>query len=445
MTVYALSSGGGRAGIAIVRISGERTGAAIAALTGSPPPVPRRATLVSFHSPIDDETIDRGILVWYPGPHSFTGEDVAEVHVHGGTAVVSAILGALSEIPGLRPAEAGEFTRIAFEHGKFDLTQAEAVADLVNAETAAQRRQARRQLDGALGSLYEGWREDLVRCLAHIEAFIDFPDEDIPSDVEVEILQKLATIAAAIHRHLDDQRRGERLRDGFYVVIIGAPNVGKSSLLNCLAQRDAAIIAATAGTTRDVIEVRLDLGGFPITLADTAGLRESHDDIEIQGVGRTRQRASDADVKLAVFSADMLDDPDSYTRALIDDTTLVVVNKIDLVRLGADTQIEGHSVVGVSANTGENIDTLTDRLIDVVGARYTPSAAPVISRQRHRQALVSCVGGLVAAQEQLANKLPIELAAEDLRIAVRALGRITGRVDIEDILDVVFADFCIGK
>ena len=445
MTVFALSSGGGRAGIAIVRVSGDRTGIVIEALTGLPPPPARRATLVNFRNPIDDEIIDRGILLWYPSPHSFTGEDVAELHVHGGVAVVSAILAALGEIPGLRPAEAGEFTRIAFEHGKFDLTQAEAIADLVNAETVAQRRQARRQLDGELGSLYENWRADLVSCLAHLEAFIDFPDEDLPPYIETRISERLVTTTKAIQTHLDDHRRGERLREGFYVVIIGAPNVGKSSLLNCLAQRDAAIIAATAGTTRDVIEVRLDVGGFPITLADTAGLRDATDDVESQGVSRTRESARNADLKLAIFSMERLDLPDPYTTDLIDDSTIVVVNKIDLHKLVEGVQIEGRSVIGVSARTGENIDVLMDRLIEVIGSRYTPSAAPVITRQRHRQALACCVDGLERARDQLANKVPIELAAEDLRLAVRSLGRITGRVDIEDILDVVFADFCIGK
>lgn len=445
MTIYALASGGGRSGIAVIRVSGPQTSAAVEALTGAPPTRPRFAVLAKILDPRTNEVIDRGILLWFPGPHSFTGEDVAEFHIHGGIAVIAAVLEALSRIPDLRAAEPGEFTRIAFQNGKFDLTQAEAIADLVNAETAAQRRQARSQLDGHLGSLYENWREDLVGCLAHIEAFIDFPEEDLPTGMEVQIVDRLAALDTAIQNHLDDERRGERLREGFYVAIIGAPNVGKSSLLNCLAQRDAAITATTAGTTRDVVEVRLDLGGFPITLADTAGLHDAKDDIELQGVHRARDRARDADLVLAVFEADALERPDAQTCELIDDATVVVANKIDLCPLPEQSRICDRPVLGVSARTSENIELLADHLTAAINARYTPSAAPVITKLRHRDALADCVSALTEARNQLVAKGPIELAAEDLRIGVRSLGRITGCVDIEDILDVVFAEFCIGK
>ena len=445
MTIFALSSGGGRAGVAVVRISGARSGAAIEAITDSHPPPPRQATYTRFWDPSRHETIDHGILLWFPRPHSYTGEDVAELHVHGGTAVVSAVLSALAAVPGLRPAEPGEFTRRAFENGKFDLTQSEAIADLVNAETEAQRRQALRQLDGTLGELYERWREVLLNQLAHIEVFIDFPDEDIPADIETGIAESVAQIVDEVRNHLDDDRRGERLRAGFYVAILGAPNVGKSSLLNCLAQRDAAIVAETLGTTRDVIEIHLDLDGYPITVADTAGLRLTTDDVESEGVRRSHARARTADLKIAMFSAETLREPDRHTADLVDEATIVVINKIDLFGKLDPVSISGHEAICISVKTGENLDSLTNRLALEIEKRFSPTAAPSITRQRHRQALVGCVDSLIRALEQFGREGRSELAAEDLRLAVRSLGSITGVVDIEDLLDIVFADFCIGK
>ena len=255
-------------------------------LTGTPPGPPRQAITARIRAPDSDETIDQGLVLWFPGPHSFTGEDVAEFHVHGGRAVVAALIDALAGLPGLRPAEPGEFTRRAFENGKLDLTQVEGLADLINAETAAQRRQALRQLDGALGALYDDWRERSSRALAHFEAAIDFPDENLPDGVHDVALHNILGIKNAILQHLDDNQRGERLRDGIYVAIVGAPNVGKSSLLNLLVRREAAIVSAVAGTTRDVIEVHLDLAGYPAIVADTAGLRDTGDEIETEGVRR---------------------------------------------------------------------------------------------------------------------------------------------------------------
>ena len=407
--------------------------------------MPRRAVVTTFRDPRSGETIDRGITLWFPAPSSYTGEDVAELHVHGGPAVVTAILTALATIEGLRPAEAGEFSRRAFENGKLDLTQVEALADLVAAETEAQRRQAQRQLEGALGALYDAWRERLVGALAHLEAHIDFPDQDLPPDLIATLQADIRAVAAAIARHLDDARRGERLREGFQVAIVGAPNVGKSSLLNRLGRREAAIVNASAGTTRDVIEVGLDIGGFPVTLADTAGLRDGVDEIESEGVRRTEARAGSADLKLALFAAPQLDPPDWRTLKMIDDDTIVLVNKIDLAELSPDLTLGGREVVGVSAKTGQNITAVVDRLAAEIGARYAPSAAPAITRERHRLALVACAEALARCLGQFDRLAPVELAAEDVRLAVRALGRITGAVDVEDILDIVFADFCIGK
>ena len=445
MTIFALASGGGRSGIAVVRVSGERSVAVVEALSGKKPPAPRVAKAETFRNPFDGEIIDRGILLWFPAPKSYTGEDVAEFQIHGGPAVVAALLAALNGVDGLRPAVPGEFTRRAFENGKLDLTQVEGLADLVAAETEAQRRQSQRQLDGALGGLYDSWREKLVRALAHLEAYIDFPEEEIPCDTVGGIRKEIESIIVEIQLHIDDNHRGERLRNGFYVAIIGAPNVGKSSLLNRLSRRDAAIVSATAGTTRDIIEVSLDIGGYPVTLADTAGLRQSRDEIEAEGIRRTEERAHAADLKLAMFSAPELDSPGVLMSSIIDEDTLVVVNKCDLGQVADAMEIAGHEVLGVSALSGTNIDMLMERLEDEIARRYAPSSAPAITRDRHRVALIECLNAIERARNELTAGQAAELAAEDLRLAIRALGRITGIVDIEEILDVVFKDFCIGK
>ncbi|MBL6941160.1 MAG: tRNA uridine-5-carboxymethylaminomethyl(34) synthesis GTPase MnmE, partial [Rhodospirillales bacterium] len=307
-TIFALASGAGRAGIAVIRLSGPAAGKALERLSGGGLPVPRQATRTSFQCPKNQDTVlDDGLALWFPAPASFTGEDVAELHIHGGPAVIGAIVSALAGLPGLRPAEAGEFSRRAFENGKFDLTAAEGLADLIDAETDAQRRQAQRQSRGELGRLYDNWAERLIRAQALSEADIDFSDEDIPDDLIGEALAIAAELDQEIAAHLDDGHRGERLRAGLYLAIVGPPNAGKSSLLNRLAKRDAAIVSDIAGTTRDVIDVHLDLGGYPVIVADTAGLREARDSIETEGVRRARERAGDADMKLAVFDATDLD------------------------------------------------------------------------------------------------------------------------------------------
>jgi tRNA modification GTPase len=406
-TIYALSSGAGPAGVAVIRLSGPDAGPALLRLTGRDAlPVARRALLSALKSPDGGERIDDGLVLWFPAPYSYTGEDAAELHVHGGPAVVAAALAALGGISGLRVAEPGEFTRRAFLNGKMDLTAAEGVADLVAAETDAQRRQALRQAEGELGRLYDGWRDGATRVLAHFEAYIDFPDEELPEDVVNAIGHDISSLVDTISQHIDDGHRGERLRHGLDIAIVGPPNAGKSSLLNRLARRDAAIVAETAGTTRDVIEVAMDLGGYPVTLADTAGLRAAEGPIEEEGVRRARKRAEAADLRILVLDGG---DP-----------------------LG---------VWPISATTGEGLDALLDRLEAAVSERIGLTGQPAITRARHREALEDCLAALRRAQ---AAALP-ELAAEDLRLAVRALGRITGRVDVEDLLDVIFRDFCIGK
>ena len=451
-TIFAVSSGAGRAGVAVLRLSGAGAGAALRALAGRLPP-PRQASLARLRDPADGETIDRGLILWFPAPASFTGEDVAELHVHGGRAVVAAAIGVLERIPGLRPAEAGEFTRRAFDNGKLDLSEVEGLADLINAETEAQRRQAERQLGGLLGRLTEEWRQSLVGSLAHLEASIDFADEDLAPGVGVKALleavkHNIWCLEEVIAQYIDDSHRGERLRHGLAVTIVGAPNVGKSSLLNALARREAAIVSAVAGTTRDVIEVRLDLDGYPVILADTAGLREDapggdpHGGIEAEGIRRTRAQVSASDLKLAVFDIRTARDPDPATAALVDGDTVVVLNKQDLASAWGLEEVCGRPALPISALTGAGLTALEQALGREVAERLGDAAeVPVFSRARHRRALQDCVSALQRAK---AAPLP-ELAAEDLRLAVRALGRIAGTVDVEDILDVVFRDFCIGK
>jgi tRNA modification GTPase len=442
-TIFAPASGRGPAGIAVIRISGPAAAAALTRLTGLADPAPRRAMRVRIR---DDhgETIDIGLALWFPRPASFTGEDVAELHVHGGRAVVAGVLEALAAVEGLRPAEPGEFTRRAFENDKLDLTAAEAIADLVNAETTAQRRQAVRQMQGELGRLYDGWRERLIRLLAHQEALIDFADEDLPPETGERVGAEVAALAAELARHLADDRRGERLREGFRLAIVGPPNAGKSSLLNVLARREAAIVAATPGTTRDVIEVHLDLAGYPVLVSDTAGLREASEAIESEGVRRSFLAAEQADLKLAVFDGAVLPEIDARTAALVDAETLVVVNKSDIVAVGAALVVNGVTAIPISAMTGAGISGLLTRLEVEVARRWGAGGGVALTRVRHRQALERCALSLdrVAA---VGAAGAWEMVAEDLRLAARELGRITGRVDVEEILDVIFRDFCIGK
>ena len=432
-TIYALSTAPGRAGIAIVRLSGPESAAALVALAGRVPP-PRRATLARFRDG-DGDTIDQGIALYFPAPESVTGEDVAELHLHGSRAVLAAVFGALARL-GLRLAEPGEFTRRGFLNGKLDLAAAEGLADLIAAETAAQRRQALRQLEGELGRTTEAWREQLLQMQAKLEAAIDFPDEDLPPGLWENSRRDAALLAAEIQKFLADDRRGERLREGLSVAILGPPNAGKSSLMNALARREVAITAATAGTTRDVIEVALDLEGYPVVLADTAGLRASSDAVEEEGVKRARARAARADLKLIVVDAN---NPDEIfaIRDLVDDDAIVVSNKIDLMPAGTPAP----KGFGLSVKTGAGMDKLIAALGAAVAQRLAPSGAAIVTRVRHRAALEECLAALGRFGDA---RLP-ELAAEDLRAAARSLGRITGRVDVEDMLDRLFAQFCIGK
>lgn len=447
-TIYALATAPGRAGVAVLRLSGPAAAAALRALAGDVPAA-RVARRMVFRDPGSGEAIDDGLALFFPAPRSLTGEDVAELQVHGSRAVTAGLVECLGRMAGLRPAEPGEFTRRAFLNGKLDLTAAEGLADLVAAETAAQRRQALRQLGGELGRIYEGWRARLLRAQAQLEAEIDFPEEDLPEALWKRVRAEVACLAREIAAHLADGRRGERLRDGVSVAIIGPPNAGKSSLMNALARRDVAITSAIAGTTRDVIEIDLDLGGYPVRLADTAGLRAAGDLVEEEGVRRARARAEGADLRLVLVDATRPDEA-AEVRGLFGRDTLLVVNKIDLVpggrvawvddELGADAPEAGPAIL-LSVATGEGMAALLARLEAAVAMRASSGGAALVTRARHRAALEEAL----AALERFAGAALPELAAEDLRGAVRALGRITGRVDVEDMLDVIFREFCIGK
>lgn len=432
-TIFALSSGPPPAGVAVVRISGPQVLSALQSLIDSLPE-PRVATLRSIRG--RDSVIDRGLVLFFPAPASFTGEDVAELHLHGGRAVVAALLGELSALHGLRPAEPGEFTRRAFANGRMDLTQVEGVADLLAAETEAQRRQALRQADGALGALYENWRERLVRARALIEAELDFPDEeDVPGSVSVQVWDEVRALRQGMVNHIGD-RRGERIRDGAEIVVLGPPNAGKSSLVNAIARRDVAIVTPEPGTTRDLIEVRLDLGGHAATLVDTAGIREATGAVEREGIRRAEARAADADIVL--WLADVTSPSPAPPGAIR------VGTKLDLIDSEAErAPIAAGYDIALSTLTGAGVGELLALLTARLDALLPASEAPLVTRARHRAALVATVAAIDDALA--ADGRPLELRAEDLRRAGDSLGRITGRIDVEDLLDVIFREFCIGK
>ncbi|MEQ8319591.1 MAG: tRNA uridine-5-carboxymethylaminomethyl(34) synthesis GTPase MnmE [Rhodospirillales bacterium] len=450
-TIFALATAPGRAGIAVVRVSGPGAGPALLSLAPGlsalpPPRLATRAILYASESNLSQgldrqaDKIDDALVLWFPGPASFTGEDVVEFHIHGGHAVLDSLLTSLAGCKGLVPAGPGDFSRRAFENGKKDLTAVEAIADLVDAETMAQRRQALAQMGGALAARYDGWRERLVRSMAFAEASIDFAEEDIPDDLARQSIAILRTLTNEIDSHLADDGIGERIRTGFRIALTGAPNVGKSSLLNALAKRDVAIVSDIAGTTRDVIEVPLDLGGYAAILVDTAGIRDSDDTIEQEGVRRARDQAASADLRIHMLTPDSAPfDEDA------DERTLVVCNKADLLD---DTVSASQSApLRISVKTGAGLADLiiemTSRIKQQV-TRTATSAAP-LTRARHRRALEDCLAALRRAIGAAESGADEEMMAEDMRLAAQALGRITGRVDVEELLDRIFRDFCIGK
>ena len=426
-TIFAIASGAGRAAIAVMRLSGALCHDALAALCDGRVPEPRHASLRRLRD-AGGSVLDQAMVLWLPGPGTYTGEDSAEFFLHGGRAVTDGVAMGLVAL-GLRPAEPGEFTRRAFLNGRMDLVEAEAVHDLIAAETEAQRHQALRQLDGDLGRVYRHWSDRLRFMLAQQEALIDFPDEDLPPEVESELAATLDSLRTEIAAHLNDARRGEKLREGLVFAITGPPNVGKSSLINALAERDVAIVSPAPGTTRDALETRVVLGGVPVTLVDTAGLRETTDAIEAEGVRRALARAKEADLVIEV--SDSWVDVANATPS----TVILVANKSDLGNPAPAGAIR------ISALTGDGLDVLRDRLAAAARALTETSGPPPLTRARHRAALLEAVERLHGAAE---TTLP-ELRGEDLRLALRALGRITGHVGVEDILDTLFRQFCIGK
>lgn len=448
-TIFALSSGRAPSAIAVVRVSGSQAGAALTTLAGKLP-APRQASRRLLH---DDggQPIDDAVVLWFPGPGSATGEDIAEFHIHGGRAVLSTLLSEISLIPNTRAAEPGEFTRRAFENGKLDLTEAEGLDDLIHADTDRQRRQALRQLQGLLGDRARDWRERIIEASALIEAGIDFSDEgDVPAELRAPAVKAIKALHDEIAKVLAAQGHSERLRDGMVVAIAGEPNVGKSTLMNQLARREVAIVSPHAGTTRDVIEVQLDLDGYPVTVIDTAGIRETDDPVEQEGVRRARARADDADLVLWLVEAEQAVDPDAV-RSLrrsgegedrSDGSVWIVRNKIDL-RGGGDGDVTPCREFGISASRGDGIPELVEALVKFAAEFFGASEGAVVTRARQRDLLSRASDSLRRSLELVEDGE--ELAAEELRAAAYALGRLLGRVDVEDVLGAIFQKFCIGK
>ena len=440
-TIFALSSGRPPVAVAVIRVSGPQASAALETLAGRVPE-PRRALLARLRDRPGGDVLDEAICLWFPAPKSETGEDVAEFQVHGGRAVIAAVLDALGRIDGLRPAEPGEFTRRAFENGRLDLTAVEGLADLIFADTEAQRRQAYRQLAGTLGKRVENWRTRLIEAQALVEAGIDFSDEgDVPQRLLEPALEAARALRDEIAATLADDKRGERLRDGLVVAIAGPPNAGKSSLLNRLARRDVAIVTPHAGTTRDVIEVHLDLQGYPVTLMDTAGIRDTRDPVELEGVRRARERAGAADLVLWVTDATV--GMGAAGEEVAPAPVWQVRNKIDLVPSSAKPCSASAGTFPVSALTGAGLAELIAALARYAGTALEGAEASLVTRERHRSALRRTVAALDRALEEDPGRE--DIVAEELRLAARELGRLTGRIDVEDVLDAIFRDFCIGK
>ncbi|MCJ8737847.1 hypothetical protein PDJAM_G00028810 [Pangasius djambal] len=470
-TIFALSSGRGRCGVAVVRVSGPDAAGALRALTGLKRALsPRTALLRNITHPTSKELLDRGLVLWFPGPHSFTGEDSAEFHIHGGPAVISGVLQALGSLRGLRPAEAGEFTRRAFHAGKLDLTEVEGLGDLIHAETEAQRRQALRQMAGDLGRLYNDWSQQLKHCLAHVEAFIDFSEGELIEDgVLNQVDTAVSKLQVEIQKHLSDERRGERLRSGVQVVIAGSTNAGKSSLFNLLCQRPAAIVSPIAGTTRDVVETPLDIGGFPVLLSDTAGLRETNDCVEREGVHRALKKVEVADLTLVVVDSTQLPQEPQMVPGFLNDylsnvlpketeqdhmqQCLLILNKSDLlpnehISIIQRALSDAFTVAPVSILSCSTREGLADFLKLLQERVKTMCADPLVgspslTQTRHRTNLQKSVEALSQYHEY--RDVDLALAAEGLRLGLSCLGRITGKVGTEEILDVIFRDFCIGK
>ena len=443
MTIYALSSGPGLAGISVIRVSGPNTRIIISELTKKGLPEPRVATRRKFNKIDDNELIDEGILIWFPGPSSYTGEDMAEFHVHGSKAVVDAIHSTISKVDGCRLAEPGEFTKIAFQNGKINLLKAESISDLISSETEIQRKQAMKIMTGKSSDKFNSLRERLLKILSNIEAKIDFPEDDLPSTILKNINSETKNIKQEIQKILNDQKVGERIREGFKIAIVGPANAGKSSLLNYLSQRDVAIVSEIAGTTRDVIEAHLNLDGFPVVLCDTAGIRESKDEIERKGIKLALEKAENADLTLIVIEPKSVDFVE-FLSNFGSKKSILVINKIDLGFDYNNNEIEKYESVKISIKQEKNLDELINLIKKNLTNKFISQEDVFITRKRHRINLEKCVEHLSNFEKKKSIE-DFDKAAEDLRLATRALGMIVGNVDVEEILGSIFSDFCIGK
>ena len=443
MTIFALSTGPGISGIAIVRISGEDTIKVIKLLTNASIPEPRVATLRKINKINTSELIDEGIILWFPGPDSYTGEDMAEFHIHGSKAVIDALHSSISQIENCRLAEPGEFTKLAFQNGKINLLKAESIADLISAETEIQRQQAVKIMDGQSSKTFNNLREKLLKILSNIEAKIDFPDEDLPQDILNNTKKISSEVILSIKKILNDQRVGERIREGFKIAIIGPTNAGKSSLLNLLSNRDVAIVSEIAGTTRDVIETHLNIEGYPVVVSDTAGIRDSKNEIEKKGIKLALDNAENADLKLIIIDAKSTDFK-GVLKELLDEKAILVVNKSDLLKEDLSSEIKNFEHVLISVKNNFNVEDLIIKIKNKLKNKFITSEDILITRERHRQHLEKCLNYLKRFEEKNEAQ-DFDKAAEDLRLATRHLGMIVGKVDVEEILGSIFNDFCIGK
>ena len=443
MTIYALASGSGISGVAVIRVSGDNVKRVIKLLTGKELPSPRVATLRKINNINTSELIDEGITIWFPGPESYTGEDMAEFHVHGGKAVILAIQNQISKIENCRLAEPGEFTKLAFQNGKINLLKAESIADLISAETEIQRLQAVKIMQGKSSDKFNELRERLIKILSYVEAKIDFPDEDLPEDNIKEIKNNSSVVLDEITKILNDQKVGQIVREGFKIAIVGPTNAGKSSLLNNLANREVAIVSEIAGTTRDVIETHLNIDGYPVVISDTAGIRESKDEIEKKGIKLSLIKAEKADLKLVVVDARNID-LSGFLNDLLKDNAILVVNKSDLLKEKLHSQITKFKHVLISLKKNSNIEKLISEIKNNLKDKFIFDEDILITRERHRQHLMQCSDHLKSFLQKNEKK-DFDKAAEDLRLATRHLGMIVGKVDVEEILGSIFNDFCIGK
>ena len=443
MTIYALASGSGISGVAVIRVSGDNVKRVIKLLTGKELPSPRVATLRKINNINTSELIDEGIIIWFPGPKSYTGEDMAEFHVHGGKAVILAIQNQISRIENCRLAEPGEFTKLAFQNGKINLLKAESIADLISAETEIQRLQAVKIMQGKSSDKFNELREKLIKILSYVEAKIDFPDEDLPEDKIKQIRNNSSKVLYEINKILNDQKVGEIVREGFKIAIVGPTNAGKSSLLNNLANREVAIVSEIAGTTRDVIETHLNIDGYPVVISDTAGIRESKDEIEKKGIKLSLKKAEKADLKLVVVDARNID-LSGFLNDLLKDNAILVVNKSDLLKEKLHSQITKFKHVLISLKKNSNIEKLISEIKNNLKDKFIFDEDILITRERHRQHLMQCSDHLKSFLQKN-DKKDFDKAAEDLRLATRHLGMIVGKVDVEEILGSIFNDFCIGK